>query len=69
MRQKFLVMLGECAKRLYASTEIKAILKWFYLYNVVSEYDKSILACMGIMHKEYKRIRRRIRQEYFAPYG
>ncbi len=65
MRQKFIVELGECATRLYASTEFKAILMWFYFFNVVSEDTKSILACMGIMHKEYKRSRR-IRQEYFA---
>ncbi len=48
-----------------AYTEITAILGWFYIYKVVSEYTKSILACMENTLKEYKRIWR-IRQEYFA---
>jgi hypothetical protein len=39
-----------------------------YIYKVVSEYAKSILACMENTLKEYKRIWR-IRQEYFAVYG
>jgi hypothetical protein len=49
-------------------TEITAILEWFYIQKVVSEYAKNILACMEITPKEYKRIWR-IRQEYFAVYG
>ncbi len=41
-------------------------IEWF-IYKVVSEYAKSILACMENTHKEYKHIWR-IRQEYFAVY-
>jgi hypothetical protein len=44
--------------------EITAILEVFYLYKIVSEYTKSILACMENNLKEYKRIWR-IRKGYF----
>jgi hypothetical protein len=43
------------------------ILEWLYIYKVVSEYAKSILACMENTLKEYKRIWK-IRQEFFAVY-
>ncbi len=44
--------------------EITAILEGFYLCKIVSQYAKSIFACMPNKLKEYKRIWR-IRQEYF----
>jgi hypothetical protein len=48
--------------------EITTILEWFYLYKVVSEYVKSILACKENTLREYTRSRR-IRQEYFTVNG
>jgi hypothetical protein len=48
--------------------ETTAILEWFYLYKVVSEYAKSILSCTENTLKAFKR-NRRIRQEYLAAYG
>jgi hypothetical protein len=48
--------------------ETTAILEWFYLYKVVSEYAKSILLCTGNTLKAFKR-NRRIRREYLAAYG
>ena len=44
------------------------ILEWFTIYEVVSEYVKSIFACTENTLEEYKRLRR-IRQEYFVVYG
>ncbi len=52
----------------FKHTEIKAFLERFYLYKVVSDYAKSILACTENSLKVFKRIRR-IRQECFAVYG
>ncbi len=52
----------------FKRTRRTAILEWFYIYKVVSEYAKSILACMENTLKEYKRIWR-TRQEYFAFFG
>jgi hypothetical protein len=44
-----------------------AILQWFYLYQVFSEYAKSILACPENTLKAFKCIRK-IRKEYFVVY-
>jgi hypothetical protein len=68
IRRKYLIVFGNGAKILYAYTEITAILEWFYLYKVVSEYAESILTCTENTLKAFKRVRR-IRQEYLAVYG
>ncbi len=68
IRQKYLIVFGNGATRLEAYTDITAILGWFYLYKVLSEYAKNILACTENTLKAFQRIRR-IRQEYFAVYG
>ena len=62
MRQKSLSVHGK------AYTEITAICERFYLYKVVSESAKSILACTENSSIGLKRIRI-IRQEYFAVHG
>ncbi len=66
--QKYLIVFGECAKSILAHTEIAAILVRFEMYKVVSEYAKSILACMENTLSEDKRIWR-MRLEYFAVYA
>jgi hypothetical protein len=44
------------------------ILEWFSMYEVASEYAKSILACTENTLKEFKNLRI-IRKEYFAVHG
>jgi hypothetical protein len=68
IRPKYLIGFGNGAKRLKANTEITAILELFYLYKVVSEYGKSILAYTENTLKAFKRIWR-VRQDCFAIYG
>ncbi len=41
----------------------------FYLYEVVSEYPKSIFPARRILLKHINVINRKILQEYFAAYG
>jgi hypothetical protein len=55
-------------EKIFKRTENAAILDQFYMYEVVSEYAKSILACVENTLKEFKRIWR-MRQEYFAVHG
>jgi hypothetical protein len=59
--QKYLIVFGDGAISLKTHTEIRAILQWFYLNEVVSKYAKSILAYTENKLKEYKRIRRKVR--------
>ncbi len=41
-RQKYLIVFKECSKSLQAYTDLTPILEWFYLYEDVLEYVKSI---------------------------
>jgi hypothetical protein len=51
-------------KKSLSVTEITAILEWFYIHNVVSEYAYSILACMENTLTEYNAF-----GEYAKVYG
>ncbi len=44
IHQMIFIAVDKCAKSLLAYIEIRAILGWFYLYEVVFEYTESILA-------------------------
>jgi hypothetical protein len=60
--QKYLNIFGGCAKSLEACPEITAIFEWFYLYDVDSEYAKSISACSENRLTTYKRNRKKERK-------
>ncbi len=57
IRQNYLIIFREYGKS-FKYTEITPILQWFYLYEVVSEYAETILACLENKLEEYKRIMR-----------
>jgi hypothetical protein len=61
IRQKYLIVFREWAKSLKTYKDITAILGLFYIYEVISEYAKSILACTENTPKG-------IGKEYFAEY-
>jgi hypothetical protein len=65
IRQKYLIIFGQGAKSLSQYMEITVILEGYYLYKIISEYVKNILACTENKLKEYKRIWR-IHKGYFA---